>query len=151
MFPALLNGLSRITVQEIQWIKTFLMGRKYGCLRMEAAVFWYLTLYQISSEAENNLIQRVLILPCSIFKAHQYRSLTVNVLSSSRMRRVFLVSLGMRILPGSSPHLTIPVSFLYLLSSQLSNYDAGICKARGFIHEKTICIRVSPFQDTSQR
>jgi len=25
------------------------MGRKYGCLLMEAAVFWYMTLYQISS------------------------------------------------------------------------------------------------------
>ena len=52
--------------------------------------------------------------------AQQNRSIGVNVVcdgSPSRMRRVRLISLGMTILPKSSTRLTMPVAFIYFLSS----------------------------------
>ena len=68
--------------------------------------------------------------------AHKYRSFTVNVVSSgspSRIRRVLLISLGITMRPRSSTLRTIPVAFIYLLSSLMSNYDASICKQRTII------------------
>ena len=55
---------------------------------------------------------------CSVFMAHQYRSHIVNVFRSG------------------SPSLMRSVR---RISSQMSNYDAGICKLRGTIRMKMIC------------
>ena len=86
------------------------------------------------------LIQCTPIRPWSFFIAHKYRSLTVNVFSSgspSLMRKVLRISFGITIRPRSSTLRTIPVAFIYLLSSFMSNYDAIICKARRFIRGET--------------
>ena len=49
------------------------------------------------------------------------------------MRRVRRLSFGMTILPKSSTLRTIPVAFIYLLSSFFTNYDASICKPERII------------------
>ena len=66
----------------------------------------------------------------------QNLSIGVNVVyegSPSRILKVLLISFGMTILPKSSTLRTIPVAFIYLLSSLFTNYDASICKPERII------------------
>ena len=69
----------------------------------------------------------------SIFIAHKYLSVTVNVFSSgspSLMRRVLLISFGMTILPRSSTLRTIPVAFIFSSPYSILLPNNPCCGAR---------------------